>query len=74
VTTAGDTDGTATSTVFVPGARSRSGTRTGALVFDSGAELEQLLAKRLLPDDSTRITRNDSFDNRSDNKGPDRRA
>lgn len=44
---------------------------TGALVFDSGAELEQLLAN-LLPDDfNTNHEENDSFDNRSDNKGPE---
>ena len=59
--------------LYVPGGRSFSiwNARTGALVFDSGAELEQLLAN-LLPDDfNANHEENDSFDNRSDNKGPE---
>jgi 2',3'-cyclic-nucleotide 2'-phosphodiesterase/3'-nucleotidase/5'-nucleotidase len=52
------------------GARSFSiwNARTGRLVFDSGADLEQLLAN-LLPDEfNSNHEENDSFDNRSDNK------
>ena len=59
--------------LYVPGGRSFSiwNARTGALVFDSGAELEQLLAN-LLPDEfNANHEENDSFDNRSDNKGPE---
>lgn len=75
VTTAqGDIDGDGDfDKLFVPGARSFSiwNARTGALVFDSGAELEQLLAN-LLPDEfNANHEENDSLDNRSDNKGPE---
>jgi hypothetical protein len=75
VTTAqGDTDGDGDfDRLYVPGGRSFSiwNARTGALVFDSGAELEQLLAN-LLPDDfNANHEENDSLDNRSDNKGPE---
>lgn len=75
VTTAqGDTDGDGDfDRLYVPGGRSFSiwNAKTGALVFDSGAELEQLLAN-LLPDEfNANHEENDSFDNRSDNKGPE---
>ncbi|MGH8243860.1 MAG: choice-of-anchor I family protein [Steroidobacteraceae bacterium] len=75
VTTAlGDTDDDGDlDRLFVPGGRSFSiwNAATGALVFDSGAELEQLLAN-LLPDDfNANHEENGSFDNRSDNKGPE---
>jgi len=75
VTTArGDWDGDGDfDRLFVPGGRSFSiwNARTGRLVFDSGAELEQLLAN-LLPDEfNANHEENDSFDNRSDNKGPE---
>lgn len=75
VTTAqGDTDGDGDfDRLYLPGGRSYSiwNARTGALVFDSGAELEQLLAN-LLPDEfNANHEENDSFDNRSDNKGPE---
>lgn len=75
VTTAlGDTDHDGDlDRLFVPGGRSFSiwNAATGALVFDSGAELEQLLAN-LLPDDfNANHEENGSFDNRSDNKGPE---
>ncbi len=75
VTTAqGDTDGDGDfDRLYVPGGRSFSiwNARTGALVFDSGAELEQLLAN-LLPDEfNANHEENDSLDNRSDNKGPE---
>lgn len=59
--------------LYVPGGRSFSiwNATTGALVFDSGAELEQLL-QNLLPDEfNSNHEENDSFDNRSDNKGPE---
>jgi hypothetical protein len=75
VTTAlGDTDSDGDfDRLYVPGGRSFSiwNARTGALVFDSGAELEQLLAN-LLPDEfNANHEENDSPDNRSDNKGPE---
>lgn len=75
VTTAqGDTDGDGDfDKLFVPGGRSFSiwNARTGALVFDSGAELEQLIAN-LLPDEfNSNNDENDSFESRSDNKGPE---
>ncbi|MEX0735191.1 MAG: choice-of-anchor I family protein [Steroidobacteraceae bacterium] len=75
VTTAlGDTDQDGDfDKLFALGGRSFSiwNATTGALVFDSGAELEQLL-QNLLPDDfNSNHEENDSFDNRSDNKGPE---
>ncbi|MGD1805885.1 choice-of-anchor I family protein [Dapis sp. BLCC M126] len=43
----------------------------GELVFDSGDDFEQITAK-LFPDDfNSNNDENDSFDNRSDNKGPE---
>jgi hypothetical protein len=59
--------------LFVPGGRSFSiwNATTGALVFDSGAELEQLLRNLLPKDFNANHEENDSFDNRSDNKGPE---
>ncbi len=59
--------------LYVPGARSFTiwDAMTGARVFDSGAELEQMLAN-LLPDEfNSNHEENDSLDNRSDNKGPE---
>lgn len=58
--------------LFAYGARSFSiWSDTGKLVFDSGAEFEQITAN-LIPDafNSTN-DENDSFDNRSDDKGPE---
>ncbi len=70
----GDADGDGKfEKLFVLGARSFSiwNAATGALVFDSGAELEQILAN-LLPDEfNSNHEENDSLDNRSDNKGPE---
>ena len=44
---------------------------SGGLVFDSGQDFEQITAE-LLPDDFNADNEaNDSFDNRSDNKGPE---
>ena len=59
--------------LYVPGGRSFSiwNATTGALVFDSGAELEQLLRNLLPKDFNANHEENDSFDNRSDNKGPE---
>jgi 2',3'-cyclic-nucleotide 2'-phosphodiesterase/3'-nucleotidase/5'-nucleotidase len=75
VTTAqGDTDGDGDfDRLFVPGGRSFSiwNATTGALVFDSGAELEQLLANLLPAEFNANHEENDSLDNRSDNKGPE---
>jgi hypothetical protein len=72
--TLGDRDGDGDfDRLYALGGRSFSiwNARTGRLVFDSGAELEQLLAN-LLPDDfNANNEENDSFDNRSDNKGPE---
>ncbi len=73
-TSQGDTDGDGDfDRLYVPGGRSFSiwNARTGARVFDSGAELEQLLAN-LLPDEfNANHEENGSLDNRSDNKGPE---
>jgi len=73
-TSQGDTDGDGDfDRLYVPGGRSFSiwNARTGALVFDSGAELEQLLANHLPDEFNANHEENDSFDNRSDNKGPE---
>ena len=75
-TTAGDTDGDGDfDRIFSYGARSFSiYTADGDLVFDSGSDLEQITA-RLLPDDfNSTNDENDSFDNRSDDKGPEPEA
>ena len=73
-TTQGDTDSDGDfDRLYVPGGRSFSiwNARTGALVFDSGAELEQLLANLLPGEFNANHEENDSLDNRSDNKGPE---
>ena len=59
--------------LYVPGGRSFSiwNATNGALVFDSGSELEQLLRNLLPKDFNANHEENDSFDNRSDNKGPE---
>lgn len=59
--------------LYVLGGRSFSiwDAKTGALVFDSGDEIERITAN-LLPDDFNATNdANGSFDNRSDNKGPE---
>ncbi len=70
----GDTDGDGDfDRLYVLGGRSFTiwNAATGAQVFDSGAELEQTLAN-LLPDDfNANHEATGSFDNRSDNKGPE---
>ena len=75
VTTAlGDDDGDGDfDRLFVLGGRSFTiwDASTGAIVFDSGAEIERITAN-LLPDDfNSTNDENGTFDNRSDNKGPE---
>ncbi|MFI4917065.1 MAG: choice-of-anchor I family protein [Phycisphaerales bacterium JB060] len=75
-TTLGDTDGDGDyDRLFSYGARSFSIYSTdGELVFDSGSDLEEITAM-LLPDDfNSTNDENDSFDNRSDDKGPEPEA
>jgi hypothetical protein len=43
----------------------------GNLVYDSGAEFEEIIAERFPADFNSDNTENDSFDSRSDNKGPE---
>nr|MDF0365359.1 choice-of-anchor I family protein [Nodosilinea sp. TSF1-S3] len=43
----------------------------GNLIYDSGAEFEQIIAERFPADFNANNTENNSFDNRSDNKGPE---
>lgn len=72
--TLGDSDGDGDfDQLYALGARSFTiwNATTGARVFDSGAELEQTLAN-LLPDDfNANHEETGTFDNRSDNKGPE---
>lgn len=75
-TTLGDTDGDGDyDRLFSYGARSFSIYSTdGELVFDSGSDLEEITAM-LLPDDfNSTNDENGSFDNRSDDKGPEPEA
>jgi hypothetical protein len=44
---------------------------TGAIIFDSGDELERTLGNLLPEEFNANHEENDSFDNRSDNKGPE---
>ena len=72
-TASGDADGDGLhETIFNYGARSFSIWRTdGQLLFDSGSAFEQLTAV-LIPDDfNANNDENDSFDTRSDDKGPE---
>ncbi len=72
-TTLGDTDGDGDyDELYAFGGRSFSiWDDQGNLVFDSGDQLEQITAQ-LFPDDfNSDNAENDSFDNRSDNKGPE---
>ncbi|MBB5783072.1 choice-of-anchor I domain-containing protein [Nonomuraea jabiensis] len=58
--------------LYAFGARSISvRSATGALVWDSGDELEQLIARELPEEFNSDNEENDSFDSRSDNKGPE---
>jgi DNA-binding beta-propeller fold protein YncE len=70
----GDTDGDNDyDQLYVFGSRSFSiwDGATGALVFDSGDELERTLANLLPAEFNSNHEENGSFDNRSDNKGPE---
>ncbi|MEO1166181.1 MAG: choice-of-anchor I family protein [Chloroflexota bacterium] len=72
----GDTDGDGDIDVlYIPGARSFSiWAADGTLVYDSGADFEQITAE-LLPDDfNSTNDENGDFDGRSDNKGPEPEA
>ena len=59
-------------TIFNYGARSFSiWSADGNQIYDSGSDFEQLIAE-LMPDDfNSNNDENDSFDNRSDDKGPE---
>ena len=59
--------------LYAFGARSFSiwDAATGELVWDSGDALEQLVSRVLPADFNSTNDENDSFDNRSDNKGPE---
>ncbi|MEC9340695.1 MAG: choice-of-anchor I family protein, partial [Pseudomonadota bacterium] len=58
--------------IFSYGARSFSiWSEDGALVYDSGEEFEQILARALPDDFNATNDENGSFDNRSDDKGPE---
>lgn len=69
----GDTDGDGDyDEVYAYGARSFSiWSPDGALVYDNGDDLEQRLATRLPDAFNSTNNENDSFDNRSDDKGPE---
>ena len=69
----GDTDGDGDyDQLFTYGSRSFSiFDSSGTLVFDSGDDFEQITAQQLPNDFNANNDENDSFDNRSDNKGPE---
>ena len=61
--------------IFSFGARSFSiWDETGSLVFDSGDQFEQITSERFPADFNSDNDENDSFDSRSDNKGPEPEA
>jgi len=61
--------------IFSFGARSFSiWDETGTLVFDSKDQFEQITAQRFPADFNSNNDENDSFDSRSDNKGPEPEA
>jgi DNA-binding beta-propeller fold protein YncE len=72
-TSMGDTDGDGEfEAIYVPGARSFSiWSADGALVYDSGDQFEQITAAAYPDNFNSNHEENDSFDNRSDNKGPE---
>ena len=73
----GDTDGDGDyDRLFSYGARSFSiiSRTDGRMVFDSGDEFERILAQRLPEDFNSNNDENDSFDARSDDKGPEPEA
>ncbi len=58
--------------LFSYGARSFSiWSETGKLIYDSGDEFEQITAAQIPDDFNSTNDENDSFDNRSDDKGPE---
>ena len=73
VTTEGDTNGDGKyEELYSFGARSFTVWDTaGNIVFDSGDEFEQVTADRIPADFNSTNDENDSFDNRSDDKGPE---
>lgn len=72
-TTHGDADGDGMhEELFCFGARSFSIWRiSGGQVYDSGADFEEITAAALPDEFNSTNDENDSFDNRSDNKGPE---
>jgi hypothetical protein len=71
-TTLGDTDGDGDyDALYIPGARSFSVWADGALVWDSGSAFEQITAAAFPDDFNATNDENGSFDDRSDNKGPE---
>jgi len=72
-TTLGDTDGDGDfDELYSFGARSFSvWSETGTLVWDSGSELERITAERLPDNFNSTNDENNSFDDRSDDKGPE---
>lgn len=72
-TATGDADGDGQhEAIFNYGARSFSiWNAAGQLVFDSGSAFEQLTAELIPNDFNSTNDENDSFDNRSDDKGPE---
>ncbi len=75
-TSMGDTDGDGDyDEIYTYGGRSFSiWTSSGALVYDSGDEFEQEIAAAFPNDFNSTNDENDSFDNRSDDKGPEPEA
>lgn len=74
VTSLGDTDGDGDfDALYLPGARSFTiwDAATGAIVFDSGDDFEQITAMTNPDDFNATNDENGSFDDRSDNKGPE---
>ena len=72
-TTLGDTDGDGNfDALYALGGRSFTiWDERGRVVFDSGDALEQITAAEFPDDFNSNNTENDSFDGRSDNKGPE---
>ncbi|MEM9952584.1 MAG: choice-of-anchor I family protein [Chloroflexota bacterium] len=69
----GDTDGDGDlDEIYIPGARSFSiWASDGTLVWDSGAQFEEITAEALPDDFNSTNDKNGDFDGRSDNKGPE---
>lgn len=74
VVSTGDTDGDGDlDELYLPGARSFSiwSAADGSLVYDSGADIERLIAETYPDDFNSTNDENSDFDGRSDNKGPE---